>query len=128
MPKNTPTEIPNDKVEGYKKHIIRQLNEWQDLLVNRTAEFRDSMMRRKLNPTKVIKTGSGDLSMTSIAEIRMINLIEARERVHALEEMLAAVEVSDEKLAELWSNDALTIEPDARIEGDNPTITPFGTK
>ena len=127
MPTN-PEENKKLEIVPFETTLVRLINEWREALVDRTSQFHDAMLRRKLNPNMTVDTNAGAKTITKIAEIRLSLVIEARERLNALEQMYAANKKGDDELKKMWDNDTLVIAPDARLEGAEETITPFGSK
>lgn len=115
--KHSQYDYPTDKVIDYKESIVQKLNFWKNKHIENVMAFHESLLRRKQDPTQVVPTQQGDLSITNIAKIRLHPCLESKAHVEVLTAMLAEAEKSDDALAERWNNETL-VEPVDGIKSD----------
>ena len=107
---HTQFDYPTDAIVEYKETITQKLNYWRNKHIENIMAFHESLHRRKQDPTQVIPTQQGDLSITNICKIRLHPCLESKAHVEVLTAMLEEAKIGDDNLAERWNKETL-IEP-----------------
>lgn len=94
---------------SYKDLVTEKLNFWRNELMERTLKWDEAMIRFTINPTEVIKTQAGPMSLIAILEQRVQPVKEARACMQAAEKMLADLAISEETLTAHFQDDVLKV-------------------
>lgn len=107
-------DYPSDREFTFHEGIVQELNFRRANLVYQLSQYMEALYRLEKNPGLMVTTQSyGNLSITSICQMRYNSVIEARGAVLALEKMLDADNAGT--LDTLWSDEALSFPEDGRV-------------
>lgn len=97
---------PGDKEVGFNEFITMKLNQWRNVLIDRTMTYYEGLHRFKRDKKEVVITSTGPRPIADICSIRLSALKEASFNVKKLQELL--VLYHEKKLEDLWTDEALT--------------------
>lgn len=93
---------PADKNLTYHEILTQKLNYWRSQLLDRTANYHESVSRLIANPTAMLITTSGERSISSVVDQRLQAVRESKSLVLIGEKMLAELGTSQEAVFELF--------------------------